>query len=371
MQSSFLQIFSKGFYKKYTKSLLLFFTMVVSYCFYMQTAGVFLTESSDYWNMFVSIKVLTEPIFALSFCVIAFLYTGLGIRYITSEMTKESNQFLYYTFMGMPKGLRWKTWMLTMFLIQLPLLVYTIYSLVVGYYQVGIQYGFLIIIFLAVLNFGASTYIDRLSKNYYRPAKSKSRRLFSLIPLNLTLLINHLHNNRIILVLTKILVLMTVYCFMHSSINHDSRLAGLLALILACFNGAILYQDFLFQSQRMAFTLNFPYKMFKRFMEPIPYYILLISPEIILVIVASDHFLYFCLFTVFYLVFLLLFRSLILSIGNLPLQVSKAFMLCFFTGLLFILYQATIVLSALSLLVAILLFNKFFRYGQLRDNQNS
>ena len=371
MPNSFLQIFSKGFYKKYTKSLLLFFTMVVSYCFYMQTAGVFLTESSDYWNLFVSIKVLTEPIFALFFCLIAFAYTGLGIRYIASEMAKEPNQFLYYTFRGMPKGLRWRTWMLTMFLIQLPLFVYILYSLAVGYDQVGAQYGFLIIIFLVTINCGASMYIDRLSRKHHRPAKPKSMRQFSSIPLNLVLLMNHFHNNRIILMVTKILVLLTVYLFMYSSINHDARLLALLALILACFNGGLLYQDFVLQSQRMAFTLNFPYKTFRRFMEPIPYYILLISPEIILVIATSDNFFDFGLFAVFYLVFLLLFRSVILSIGNLPLQVSKALMLCFFTGLLFILYQAMILWIVLSLLAAILLFYKFFRYGKLRDNQNS
>ncbi|WP_437919731.1 hypothetical protein [Sphingobacterium sp. LRF_L2] len=372
MRSTFLQIFVKGFYKRYTKSFLLSFVMVSSYFLYMQTAGVFLTETADYWTMFVSIKLLTEPLFVLLFCLIAIFYACLAVRYVRIEIAKKSNQFLYYTFMGMPKGQRWKIWMITVLLIQLPLFIYVLYSLFVGYYYcTAPPYGLPILLFLTAVNVGTVICMDTLSRTHSSTRQSKKSLGTRFIPLNLVLLINHCYNNKLVLIATKILVLVTVFLFKEPLADLDFRLTILLALILACFNSALLYQDFVFQSQRMAFMLNFPKTIFHRFIETSLYYSILISPEIVYATIASNFFLGVGVFTLSYLIFLHFVKSLILSVGNRPLKISKAITLYFFVGLTLILYEATILLMILSLLVAVLLFYKYFQYSKFCDNQNS
>lgn len=371
MRSIFIKVFAKGFFKKYTKVLLFGFGIIISYCFFTQTAGALKTGTSDYWSMLLPIKVLTDPILAGLFCFVALLYSGLAARYIVREMAAERNLFLRYSFIGIQKTLRWKTWVATVFIIQLPLYLYALYSLAVGYHHAGLRYGLFILTYLIALHVGIVTYVDRTLAygTSFRNTKSATR--LGPLPLGLIPLVNHVHHNKISLILTKAVVLVALHLFADPLQKQDFQLLVLLALILSCLNIILLYRDFVLQSQQMAFALNLPYKTFARFIEPVPYYLILISPEIIYATAAAGILPGLGVFTISYVVFLLLLRSVILSTGNLPLRISKVLLFCFFTGLLFILYAAHLMLVGLSLAVAILLFYRFFQYSKLRDNHDS
>lgn len=376
MKLILIKIFAKGFYKKYTKAFLLGFCMFFSYCIFIQTAGEFLTETNDFWTMLISLKVATDPIFIGLFWLIAFLYAIVFLKYIRSQLLQEKNSFLHYTLNGMKSRTRRIYWGIVVILGFLPMILYSSYSLFIGYYLANDLKGIYSIIYLSGLVIIAVLYID----HFRIPTMTDREGLilsystkFNKGQLNLLNLYSHINNNLGTFIASKSLGLFTIFVlaslFDIKDSQNDIRYVIYLALTLACVNSVLLYKDFVFEGQSMTFTLNFPSSKLKRFLLPIPYYLILILPEIVY---TAFIFQLPSSFTAVFsmVIFMLAIKSFIFSIGNRPLSVIKCISFYYFTVLILILYGHHFFVLFSTLILSFILFRKYFTYEKLADNQD-
>ncbi|HAF35253.1 MAG TPA: hypothetical protein DCG88_14780, partial [Sphingobacterium sp.] len=151
MQLTLIKIFAKGFYKKYAKAFMLGFCMFFSYCIFIQTAGEWLTESSDFWTMFISLKVATDPFFIALFWLFSLFYAILFSKYIRMQLREGKNTFLQYTLNGINVRSRLRHWAVVTLIGYIPLLLYACYSLGIGYYIAKNYRGGLTVLYLLIL----------------------------------------------------------------------------------------------------------------------------------------------------------------------------------------------------------------------------
>ncbi|MFZ4263237.1 hypothetical protein ACFRAE_14445 [Sphingobacterium sp. HJSM2_6] len=376
MKSILVNIFAKGFYKKYAKAFLFGFCMSFSYCIYIQTAGEFLLETRDFWTMLISLKIATDPIFILIFWIFSLIYTVIFLKYLRFELTQERNSFIQYTLNGMKSTNRRSLWFLVLLVVFLPLLLFSIYSVFIGCYLENNLLGLVNLIYVFVLMVISVIYI-----NHFRLFNiSEKEKLFRISSFKLGKgqqyllnLFNHINHNLGPLIASKVLSILTIYILIilfniETTVN-DYRYVIFVALTLSCFNSFLLYKDFIFEGSSMAFLLNFPINSVKRFILPIPYYLVLIIPEIIYIAILlkfQSSILAFCSI----IIFMLAIRSFILSIGNRPLSVIKCISIYYFLILILILYGGYFIALILIFFISYFFFRRNYTYENLENNQN-
>lgn len=376
MKSTLIKIFAKGFYKKYAKAFLLGFCMFFSYCIFIQTAGEFLTESKDFWTMLISLKVATDPVFIGLFWVTAIIYVIILLKYIRFELIQERNSFLQYTLNGMKSSTRRNYWAVVILIGLLPLIVYACYSLLIGYYLANNLRGGFSLLYLLGLLIVAVLYIDHFRlisiTDRENPLLRYSTR-FNKGQLHLFNLYNHINHNLATLIVSKSLSLLTIYVLISlfgiKGTENDIRYVIYITMTLGCINAVLLYKDFVFEGQSMIFMLNFPSNRIKRFILPIPYYLILVLPEIIYLAFAF-RLQSFSIAVLSIIIFILAIKSFIFSFGNRPLSVIKCISTYYFIALILILYGLQFIVLFLTLILSIILFMRNFTYEKLVNNQN-
>lgn len=376
MLLTLIKIFSKGFYKKYAKAFMFGFCMFFSYCIFIQTAGEFLTESSDFWTMFISLKVATDPFFIALFWLFSLFYAILFSKYIRMQLKEEKNTFLQYTLNGINVRSRFRNWTVVTLIGFIPLLLYACYSLGIGYYIAKNYKGLLTVLYLLILIIATAIYTDQfrlISINEGRDIFLSYSKKFNRRQLNLFNIYNHVINNRTSFVVTKLISLLTIYTlttlFDIKETENNTRYVIYLTMTLACVNSVLLYKDFIFEGKKLIFLLNFPVSKIRRFISSIPYFVLLVLPEMIFIISAFK----FHLFVVAIcstVIFLLSVRSLIFLVGNSPLSVIKSISTYYFLALIFILYELHYFVLFVTLIASYLIFIRNSTYEKLQNNQD-
>lgn len=366
MGNVLIQIFVRGFYKKYAKLFFIVFCLIASYFLFIQIAGVFLEHNRDFWTLFLALQFATEPLFILIFWIISFLFISLVFRFISSEIQTQKLEFLKYTFFVLDRKERIKSWLRIFSLINLPILIYGLFSLLVGYVLLGKLTGFWSILYILLLNFIMIYWIDfnRFNiKNHNRIAAFYS----SINPKEyywIFNLINQLKTNLTLFVGTKVVCIISIVVIVkYFGIAVEGFIWNVLiflSLIVALLNSILIYQDVVFEGSKMKFILTFPFSRPQKFFNSFPYYIILILPEGILTIYFFD-FGKFLVVLISLLVFILFIKSAIMAIGKQPLKVIKILSLFFFVSFILLLYKGQLIVVILSFGFSYFLYLRNYR----------
>lgn len=366
MGNVLIQIFVRGFYKKYAKLFFIVFCLIASYFLFIQIAGVFLEHNRDFWSLFLALQFATEPLFILIFWIISFLFITLVFRFISSEIQTQKLEFLKYTFFVLDRKERIKSWLRIFSLINLPILIYGLFSLLVGYVLLGKLTGFWSILYILLLNFIMIYWIDfnRFNiKNHNRLAAFYS----SIDPKEyywIFNLINQLKTNLTLFVGTKVVCIISIVVIVkYFGIAVEGftwNVLIFLSLIVALLNSILIYQDVVFEGSKMKFILTFPFSRPQKFFNSLPYYLILILPEGILTIYFFD-FGKFLVVLVSLLIFVLFIKSTIMAIGKQPLKVIKILSLFFFVSFILLLYKGQLIVVILSFGFSYFLYLRNYR----------
>ncbi len=366
MGNVLIQIFVRGFYKKYAKLFFIVFCLIASYFLFIQIAGVFLEHNRDFWTLFLALQFATEPLFILIFWIISFLFITLVFRFISSEIQTQKLEFLKYTFFVLDRKERIKSWLRIFSLINLPILIYGLFSLLVGYVLLGKLTGFWSILYILLLNFIMIYWIDfnRFNiKNHNRIAAFYS----SINPKEyywIFNLINQLKTNLTLFVGTKVVCIISIVVIVkYFGIAVEGftwNVLIFLSLIVALLNSILIYQDVVFEGSKMKFILTFPFSRPQKFFNSLPYYLILILPEGILTIYFFD-FGKFLVVLVSLLIFVLFIKSTIMAIGKQPLKVIKILSLFFFVSFILLLYKGQLIVVILSFGFSYFLYLRNYR----------
>lgn len=366
MGNVLIQIFVRGFYKKYAKLFFIVFCLIASYFLFIQIAGVFLEHNRDFWTLFLALQFATEPLFILIFWIISFLFITLVFRFISSEIQTQKLEFLKYTFFVLDRKERIKSWLRIFSLINLPILIYGLFSLLVGYVLLGKLTGFWSILYILLLNFIMIYWIDfnRFNiKNHNRLAAFYS----SIDPKEyywIFNLINQLKTNLTLFVGTKVVCIISIVVIVkYFGIAVEGftwNVLIFLSLIVALLNSILIYQDVVFEGSKMKFILTFPFSRPQKFFNSLPYYLILILPEGILTIYFFD-FGKFLVVLVSLLIFVLFIKSTIMAIGKQPLKVIKILSLFFFVSFILLLYKVQLIVVILSFGFSYFLYLRNYR----------
>lgn len=366
MGNVLIQIFVRGFYKKYAKLFFIVFCLIASYFLFIQIAGVFLEHNRDFWTLFLALQFATEPLFILIFWIISFLFISLVFRFISSEIQTQKLEFLKYTFFVLDRKERIKSWLRIFSLINLPILIYGLFSLLVGYVLLGKLTGFWSILYILLLNFIMIYWIDfnRFNiKNHNRIAAFYS----SINPKEyywIFNLINQLKTNLTLFVGTKVVCIISIVVIVkYFGIAVEGftwNVLIFLSLIVALLNSILIYQDVVFEGSKMKFILTFPFSRPQKFFNSLPYYLILILPEGILTIYFFD-FGKFLVVLVSLLIFVLFIKSAIMAIGKQPLKVIKILSLFFFVSFILLLYKGQLIVVILSFGFSYFLYLRNYR----------
>ncbi len=366
MGNVLIQIFVRGFYKKYAKLFFIVFCLIASYFLFIQIAGVFLEHNRDFWTLFLALQFATEPLFILIFWIISLLFISLVFRFISSEIQTQKLEFLKYTFFVLDRKERIKSWLRIFSLINLPILIYGLFSLLVGYVLLGKLTGFWSILFILLLNFIMIYWIDfnRFNiKNHNRIAAFYS----SINPKEyywIFNLINQLKTNLTLFVGTKVVCIISIVVIVkYFGIAVEGFIWNVLiflSLIVALLNSILIYQDVVFEGSKMKFILTFPFSRPQKFFNSFPYYIILILPEGILTIYFFD-FGKFLVVLISLLIFILFIKSAIMAIGKQPLKVIKILSLFFFVSFILLLYKGQLIVVILSFGFSYFLYLRNYR----------
>ncbi|SDK91991.1 Uncharacterised protein [Sphingobacterium mizutaii] len=366
MGNVLIQIFVRGFYKKYAKLFFIVFCLIASYFLFIQIAGVFLEHNRDFWTLFLALQFATEPLFILIFWIISFLFITLVFRFISSEIQTQKLEFLKYTFFVLDRKERIKSWLRIFSLINLPILIYGLFSLLVGYVLLGKLTGFWSILYILLLNFIMIYWIDfnRFNiKNHNRIAAFYS----SINPKEyywIFNLINQLKTNLTLFVGTKVVCIISIVVIVkYFGIAVEGftwNVLIFLSLIVALLNSILIYQNVVFEGSKMKFILTFPFSRPQKFFNSFPYYIILILPEGILTIYFFD-FGKFLVVLISLLIFILFIKSAMMAIGKQPLKVIKILSLFFFVSFILLLYKGQLIVVILSFGFSYFLYLRNYR----------
>jgi len=372
-----INIFVKGFYKKYAKLFFFSFCLFASYFLFIQIAGVYLSHTRDFWTLFISLQFATEPIFILLFGILSLWYMILSFSYLKKELNTKKLDFLKYTFFTNGTSSRYKTWLVIVALINLPVLFYSFYSFIIGFIVLNKftgAYTVLYVIFLCLLSIVG---LDFLGKKPISDKKFINNLVLSLNLNWFSTIINlaNLFKNKLLAVIAVkafcILTMIIIANYMEINTHElNFKILFFTALTIASFTTIILYNDFLFEGNRLMFSLNFPISKIGRFLKAIPFFLILMIPEEIVSFIQFD-FIASIIFIITLLVFLLIIRSGIFAVGNRPMLILKILTIFYFITLLLLLYNLFYLILIISIMFALILFMKNYKFEALKGNDEN
>ena len=117
-----IKIFSWRFYRENSGLLLFSYVSIISYCFFIKTAGVYPPEQSVFYHLMLMMTFIVSPAVMLIVFLLFLLYTIKSWRYVGKQLKHETNQFLYYSFCASSKTKQFGSLFLMQLVILLPLI---------------------------------------------------------------------------------------------------------------------------------------------------------------------------------------------------------------------------------------------------------
>lgn len=363
------KIFVKGFYRVHSGQLLFLFGTILTYLFYIQVLSDdhITTQETIFYNLSFILTIISSPILAVLMMFVFLIFTLKSYNYITAQIYHPTNFFLFYSANSLSKSRQLRSWFICQVLISSPILLYVIFSIIVGfaygYYLLPmlflcfVLFVSLLCAFLFIYHINApikaynSGFVMKLAKNW-----KKSFLTISLLQV--------FDKHQITFLLTKLIAIGLSFGLIKilSDINQYS-LGALIAVIMAISNAILIFEIYRFERQYLSFTLNFPTKLFTTFNQWILIFIIVTLPEIIALKIIFNWVVFFNSFLLLISVCLFLKALLLMISLNMKSFLYKIFILLFLNVLL-IQFGASQALGFTFLLLSSVIFYKKY-YHQL------
>lgn len=290
------RIFARGFYKSHSGLLVFLFVTLISYCFFINTAGdvkLLRQDEQIFYHFILLITFVSSPLMTGLFFVAWLVYTVKSYTYITGQLPIAHHQFIYYSSLSYSRLNQFKSWFYTQAIISLPFLLYAIVAAVTAvifhhYLVILVIFGYallLIAITAAAYVYKVSRLIDKshrswvfiLSKYWFKP-------YFSLFVYYV------FDKQKVTYVITKALCYLIIIgiLFSFDDVRNDKRVAGLIILGIVTAHSLLIYQQHHFEQTYLSTVRNLPLSRVNLYLYNIAAYLILLSPEIIWIFITFN-----------------------------------------------------------------------------------
>lgn len=289
-----IKIFARGFYKVHSGLLIFLFVALISYCFFINTAGdikLMAPSKALFYNFILLMTFISDPLMTAMFFITWLLYTVKSVGYVINQLRVPNHQFVYYSSPAFSRSDQFKAWCHTQFVISAPFVFYALIAGITGIYfhhygmiaaillfammLIGISAWFYVIVVNRLMNTKSNSWVFWISRSWRKP-------LFSLF---IYQVFNEL---KLAYVITKLLSYMVIVSIMFSlaDVSRDPRVAGLTVLGIVTAHGILIYQQHRFELTYLSLARNLPYSIAQRYLNYILSYLLLLLPEIIWLLIS-------------------------------------------------------------------------------------
>lgn len=362
-----VKIFAKGFYRVHTGFLIFLFVIIISYCFFINTAGVVQPDEVLFYNFILLLTFISSPVMTLVFFACWLIYTLKSWTYVSSQLFARSNQFLFYSSNNFGRLQQFKSWFYVHFIISLPLVFYAFIAIITGlfkhYYLIPsaiLLYVLLLmavsaLLYLSVLNglidAKKQSWVLRLLRYWKKPFLSLFiYQVFARLKLTYA----------ITKALSYLIIIGTLFSF--ADVRRDPRVAGLIILGIVIAHAILIYQQHKFEHTSLSFSRNFPYSRRYLYFSYIITWALLLLPESIWLFTNYNLVAAAGLF-VLALSIIMLFHSLLYRIGPVMNKYLPWLLGLFLLLFWMIMFGFTGLLAPLNFIVSFMLFyNNYYKY---------
>ena len=287
MTNVLTKIFARGFYKVHSGFLVFIFVVLVSYCFFINTAGdikLLPKGKETYYHFIVLINFLSNPAITIGFFIAWLAYTVKSWNFVSGQLLMEDNQFLFYSLNSFNRVKQFKGWFYTQLVISLPFVFYTVVAAITGvmlhyYVMVACIIAFtLLLIAISALNYvklvnnlvneKKISWLLRLSREWGKP-------FFSLF---IYYVFDKLKVTYALSKLLSYVIIISVF-FALADVRNDPRVAGLVILGIVMAHSVLIYQQHRFELTYLSISRNFPYSMAYFYRQYLFTYLVLLLPE--------------------------------------------------------------------------------------------
>lgn len=361
------KIFVKGFYKVHSGQLLFLFGTILTYLFYIQVLSDdhISTKETIFYNLSFILTIIGSPILAVLMMAVFLIFTLKSYNYISSQIYQPTNFFLFYSANSLTKSRQLKSWFISQLLISSPILLYVFFSIIVGF-----VYGYYLLpmLFLCFL-LGVSwlcaflythqinTSIKAYNSGFVIKNVKKWKKNLLII-----LILQVFDKHQITFLLTKLIAIGLAFGLIKilSDINQYA-LGALIAVIMAISNAILIFEIFHFERQYLSFTLNFPTKLSRTFIQWILTIIFLMLPEIIVLKYILDWTIFLNSFFVSISLCVFLKSSLLMISLNMKSFLYKIFILIFVSVILIQFGVSPFLGFIYFMLSSIIFYKKYYR----------
>ncbi|TRX62744.1 hypothetical protein FNH22_01215 [Fulvivirga sp. M361] len=364
-----VRIFAFGFYRVHSGMLLFSLVTLVVYCLFINVLNQthFTPEEVVLLNLSVVMAFIESPVVAGLIFLIWLGFTFKSWSYVLGQVKMTEHRFLQYSGTAYSKFNQFKSWMMVQWVISLPLVGYGLFTIVVG--TILGNYLLPVIIMLYVLFLvivSAAIYVKYSNEPVRVKRKSNLSKLVShwTKPFFSLFLYHCVEKMKVAFMITKVLSWGTIIAsaYLLNDVKDDLRTASIAVLGVVTIHTILLYQSYRFERLYLSFSMNFPYRKRKVYLDWGIMYLLMTLPE------CAWFFITFDMVTGVTLLFFnlgtgMLLRSVLYSIG---VDIRKFLYVVFylFNALfIIILFDLLWVIIPLNLVLSILLFSRNY-YSQ-------
>lgn len=289
-----VKIVATGFYRQHTGFLLALFVVVFINFFYTPVLNQ--THLTREEILATALKLVlssvSEPLGIGLLSGLFLLYSWKSWQYVAGRLRGVDVQFLYYSSNALNWSRQVQSWTLVQFILSLPLVVISLYAMLVG-----VAYGYWLIplllpVYLLGLLVGSGMYYTRLLTHTLVAPPARADWLAGLRrwpkPLFSLFLYELFDKKRVPYAITKAVslgsgaLLFSVLPDAHA----DPRLFGFLGLCSALTHVVLLYQAREFEELYLRFTRNFPVAYWRVYGQQVALYSMLLLPELFALLVV-------------------------------------------------------------------------------------
>lgn len=364
-----LKIFAFRFFREHSGLLLFFFVVILNYCFFIKTAGVYREEDSVFYHLMLVMSFIVTPLIMLVVFVFWLIYTFKSWQFVSRQLQLEQHQFLFYSITSASRISLFRSWLVVQLVISIPFLGYWMLAMILGL----IYHSYIIplitlsyILLIAILS--ALVYLSMLSKVRKHGQSGLLHRLSIRWKKSYFMLFIYqvVHQHKLIYLLSKVFsgLIITGMLTFFNDFSADNRIIAFIVLGIVILHSFLIYQEHAFQERYLGFWRNLPFSRVVLYFGFFPVYIILLLPEMCWVL-----FHYSPEVTVSMLMFgsgvCFLLRSLVYYTG---LNIYKYLMYVFilFISLFYALMSGEIMITSVAIYI-ISFFIFYTRYYRVKD----
>ena len=288
-----LKVLSWRFYRENSGFLLFSYVSIVSYCFFIKTAGVYPPEQSVFYHLMLMMTFIVSPVVMLLVFLLFFIYTIKSWLYVSKELKHETNQFLFYSFNASSKHKQFISLCIMQLVILLPLIGYWLFATILGILFKANLIPLITLIYILVLTL-LSAFIYLIQLNRIIPANKRS--ILAMLSrdwskpypaLFLYYLRRKLPFSFIATKMGSWLMIAGVYNG-YSEIINDERIPGMIMLGVVLAHSFLIYKDHYFKETYLEFSRNMPYRPLRVFGYFGIVFLCILAPELLWVFTTTS-----------------------------------------------------------------------------------